>query len=122
MGPFNYPLNETFATLIPALIMGNTVIFKPPKHGVLLYEPLLKALRDSFPKGLVNTIYGKGRKLNPPLMASGKIDVLAFIGTSGVADQLKKQHPKPHRLRCVLGLEAKNAAIHTPGCRFESDD
>ena len=30
MGPFNYPLNETFTTLIPALIMGNSVIFKPP--------------------------------------------------------------------------------------------
>ena len=28
MGPFNYPLNETFTTLIPALIMGNTVVFK----------------------------------------------------------------------------------------------
>ena len=28
MGPFNYPLNETFTTLIPALIMGNTIIFK----------------------------------------------------------------------------------------------
>jgi len=37
MGPFNYPLNETFTTLIPALIMGNTVIFKPPKLGVLLH-------------------------------------------------------------------------------------
>jgi len=36
MGPFNYPLNETFTTLIPALIMGNTVIFKPPKLGVVL--------------------------------------------------------------------------------------
>ena len=44
-------------------------------------------------------------------MRSGKIDVLAFIGTSRVADALKRQHPKPHRLRCVLGLEAKNAGI-----------
>jgi acyl-CoA reductase-like NAD-dependent aldehyde dehydrogenase len=35
MGPFNYPLNETFTTLIPALIMGNTILFKPPKHGTL---------------------------------------------------------------------------------------
>ncbi len=33
MGPYNYPLNETFTTLIPALIMGNTVVFKPPKLG-----------------------------------------------------------------------------------------
>ncbi len=36
LGPYNYPLNETFALLIPALIMGNTAIFKPAKHGVLL--------------------------------------------------------------------------------------
>ena len=49
MGPFNFPLNETFATLIPALLMGNTVIFKPPKLGVLLHYPLLKALRETFP-------------------------------------------------------------------------
>jgi len=36
LGPYNYPLNETFALLIPALIMGNTTIFKPAKFGVLL--------------------------------------------------------------------------------------
>ena len=47
-------------------------------------------------------------------MESGQIDVLAFIGTSRVASILKKQHPKPHRLRCVLGLEAKNPAIILP--------
>jgi acyl-CoA reductase-like NAD-dependent aldehyde dehydrogenase len=44
MGPFNYPLNETFTTLIPAIIMGNTLLFKPPKHGTLLHYPLLEAL------------------------------------------------------------------------------
>jgi glyceraldehyde-3-phosphate dehydrogenase (NADP+) len=111
MGPFNYPLNETFTTLIPALIMGNTVIFKPPKLGVLLHQPLLEAFRDSFPRGVINTVYGEGRKVAGPLMKSGRIDVLAFIGSSRAADILKQQHPKPHRLRCVLGLEAKNAGI-----------
>lgn len=111
MGPFNYPLNETFTTLIPALIMGNTIMFKPPKIGVLLHSPLLKAFQHSFPKGVVNTIYGEGEKVIAPLMKSGKIDVLAFIGSSRVADILKKQHPKPHRLKSVLGLEAKNAGI-----------
>jgi len=111
MGPFNYPLNETFTTLIPALIMGNTIIFKPPKLGVLLHQPLLEAFRDSFPKGVVNTTYGEGQKVIAPLMKSGRIDVLAFIGSSRVADILKQQHPKPHRLRCVLGLEAKNVGI-----------
>lgn len=111
MGPFNYPLNETFTTLIPALIMGNTVVFKPPKHGALIFGELLSAFRDSFPPGVVNTVYGSGREVVGPLMESGRIDVLAFIGSSGVASELKHKHPHPHRLRSVLGLEAKNAAI-----------
>ena len=111
LGPFNYPLNETFTTLIPALIMGNTAIFKPPRHGVLLFGPLLAAFRDCFPHGVVNAIFGAGRTIIPPLMASGQVDSFAFIGTSGAADTLQKIHPRPHRLRLVLGLEAKNPAI-----------
>jgi len=119
MGPFNYPLNETFTTLIPALFMGNTVILKPPKHGALLYAPLLEAFRDVFPKGVINVIYGEGRKVIPPLMASGKINVLGLIGTSKTANALKKQHPNPNRLRCVLGLEAKNPAIVLKGADLD---
>jgi len=111
LGPFNYPLNETFTTLIPALIMGNTAIFKPPRHGVLLFGPLLPAFRDCFPPGVVNAIFGAGRTIIPPLMTSGQVDAFAFIGTSGAADTLQKIHPRPHRLRLVLGLEAKNPAI-----------
>jgi glyceraldehyde-3-phosphate dehydrogenase (NADP+) len=114
MGPFNYPLNETFTTLIPALLMGNAVVFKPPKLGVLLHRPLLEAFRSSFPPGVVNTVYGDGQEVISPMMQSGLVDVLAFIGTSRVADLLKNQHPKPHHLRCVLGLEAKNPAIVLP--------
>ncbi|WP_159473058.1 NADP-dependent glyceraldehyde-3-phosphate dehydrogenase [Dyadobacter sp. 3J3] len=113
MGPFNYPLNETFTTLIPALIMGNTILFKPPKFGTLLHYPLQEAFRDCFPKGVVNVIYGRGNAIVPGLMQSGKINVLTLIGSSKVANELKKQHPKVNRLRAVLGLDAKNAAIVT---------
>jgi glyceraldehyde-3-phosphate dehydrogenase (NADP+) len=113
MGPFNYPLNETFTTLIPAIIMGNTLLFKPPKHGTLLHYPLLEAFKDCFPKGVVNTIYGRGHAIVPALMQSGKINVLTLIGSSKVADELKKLHPKVNRLRAILGLDAKNAAIVT---------
>jgi acyl-CoA reductase-like NAD-dependent aldehyde dehydrogenase len=111
MGPFNYPLNETFTTLIPAIIMGNTLLFKPPKHGSLLHYPMLKAFKESFPKGVVNTIYGRGNVIVPALMQSGKINVLTLIGSSKVANELKKLHPKVNRLRAILGLDAKNVAI-----------
>eukprot|EP01137_Pigoraptor_chileana_P019035 Opistho-2@6367 len=119
MGPFNYPLNETFTTLIPALIMGNIVMFKPPKHGTLLHYPLLEAFRTSFPAGVINTIYGRGNSVVPQLMESGRIDALTLIGSSKVADKLKKMHPKVNRLRAILGLDAKNAAIVTESADLE---
>ena len=61
LGPYNYPLNETFALLIPAIIMGNTTIFKPAKHGVLLIAPLLEAFKESFPPGVVNIVRAKAQ-------------------------------------------------------------
>ncbi len=111
MGPFNYPLNETYTTLIPSILMGNTILFKTPKHGSLLHYPLLEAFRTSFPKGVVNSIYGRGAVVVPPVMQSGKVNVLTLIGSSKVADELQRHHPKLNRLRSILSLDAKNAAI-----------
>lgn len=111
MGPYNYPLNETFTTLFPALLMGNTVVFKPAKYGVLLVAPLLQAFCHCFPPGVVNILFGKGRETVSDIMASGKISVLSFIGTNQGANDLKRLHPHSHRLRAVLGLDAKNPGI-----------
>lgn len=120
MGPYNYPLNETFTTLIPALIMGNTVVFKPAKYGVLFIKPLLTVFKNCFPKGVINIIYGKGRDTVGALMETGKIDVFAFIGTNKGASDIKKLHPKPNRLRSILGLDAKNPAIVLPDADIEN--
>ncbi|HTE29519.1 MAG TPA: NADP-dependent glyceraldehyde-3-phosphate dehydrogenase [Chryseolinea sp.] len=120
MGPYNYPLNETFSTLIPALIMGNTVVFKPAKYGVLLIKPLIKSFLDNFPAGVINIIYGRGRETVGALMETGKIDVFAFIGTNKGANELKKLHPKSHRLKAILGLDAKNPAIVLPDADLDN--
>ncbi len=111
MGPFNYPLNETFTTLIPALAMGNTVVVKLPRYGSLCQAPLLPIFAECFPKGVVNIINGDGRDTAGPIIASGTPAALAFIGSSKSANILKKQHPLPNRLRCILGLDAKNPAV-----------
>lgn len=119
LGPYNYPLNETFCLLIPALIMGNTTIFKPAKFGVLLIAPLIEAFKESFPKGVVNILFGRGRAVASPIMKTGKIDVLALIGHSSSANALQSLHPKQNRLRMVYGLEAKNPAIVLPDADLE---
>lgn len=114
LGPYNYPLNETFCLLIPALIMGNTTVFKPAKYGVILITPLLEAFAEAFPKGVVNILFGRGREVATPIVKSGRVEVLALIGNSKSANALQSHHPKKNRLRLVLGLEAKNPAIVLP--------
>lgn len=111
IGPYNYPLNETYSLLIPALIMGNVILFKLPKNGCLLHYSLSKAIQKSLPKGVVNYLYGKGNEIIEPLMQTGKVNVLTLIGSSKVASDIKKAHPKVNRLRAILGLDAKNPAV-----------
>lgn len=113
-GPFNYPLNETYTTLIPALLMGNTCVLKLPKLGCLLHAPTFELFRQCFPAGVINICCGSGRATMPSIMQTGLVDILAFIGTSKAASALQKAHPQTHRLRVVLGLEAKNPGIVMP--------
>ena len=119
LGPYNYPLNETFCLLIPALIMGNTAIFKPAKLGVLLITPLIEAFQKAFPPGVVNILFGRGRNIAAPIMKTGRVDVLALIGHSTSAVALQDLHPNKNRLRLVLGLEANNPAIILPDADLE---
>ncbi len=119
MGPYNYPLNETFSTLIPAIIMGNTILFKPARYGVLLLRPLQECFKNNFPAGVINMLYGEGKEIIAPIMETGKVDVFAFIGSSRVSNIIRKSHPKPNRLRACLGLEAKNPAIILPDADLE---
>lgn len=114
VGPYNYPFYETLTNAIPALLMGNTVIIKAPPQGALLYGLLLPVFARHFPDGIVTVLFGDGEELLLPIMRSGQVSVLAFIGTSATADALIAAHPAPHRLHVVLGMEAKNAGIVLP--------
>jgi glyceraldehyde-3-phosphate dehydrogenase (NADP+) len=120
VGPFNYPFNETYATLIPALLMGNVGIMKLPAVGGLAHVLTMEAYAAELPVGTLQFLTGKGRETIPPVMESGVVDVLAFIGGSKAADSLLKQHPHPHRLRVAAWLEAKNVGVVTPSADLKT--
>ena len=111
LGPFNYPFNETYCTLIPALLMGNSVVMKLPNVGCLAHICTMEVYAKVFPPGVVNFISGAGRTTMPPIMKTGKVDIFAFIGGSTAADALLKQHPTPHKLKPCLSLDAKNLCV-----------
>jgi glyceraldehyde-3-phosphate dehydrogenase (NADP+) len=111
MGPSNYPLYETYSLCIPALLAGNCVIMKAPRYGALIHSFILEPLRKAFPRGTINVVYGKNEDTIIPIMQSGEVNVLAYMGGSMFAEPLLFAHPKPWRLKKLLGLEAKNPAI-----------
>mmetsp|Transcript_18819 Transcript_18819/g.33081 ORF Transcript_18819/g.33081 Transcript_18819/m.33081 type:complete len:543 (+) Transcript_18819:40-1668(+) len=114
LGPSNYPFNETYATLIPALLMGDSVVMKIPNTGGLAHVVTMEAYAECFPPGVVNFVSGRGRDTMPPCMETGLVDIFAFIGSSKAADSLVKAHPQPHRLKNLLSLDAKNLAVVMP--------
>lgn len=120
LGPFNYPFNETYATLIPALLTGNIIIMKIPTTGGLAHMLTMEAYAEHLPPGVMNFVSGSGRELLSPLMNTGDIDALAFIGGSKAADTVIKAHPNPHRLKVFLQLEGKNLGIVLPDANIDN--
>ena len=111
LAPYNYPINESYATIIPALLMGNVVLVKIPAVGGLAHLLTMEAFAKTLPPGTINFIAGSGRATMPPIMETGLVDGLAFIGSSKAADNLIHSHPHPHRLKVFLQLEANNMGI-----------
>jgi glyceraldehyde-3-phosphate dehydrogenase (NADP+) len=130
VAPFNYPVNEFLTTVIPALLMGNVVIAKTPRFGVLANLVLLEAFRDCFPRGVVSLLPGEGRVVLPAVMSateqdvagnpSGVVQVLAFIGSEGAANAIMRAHPTPITLHKILGLGAKNPAVVLPDAELDA--
>mmetsp|Transcript_81114 Transcript_81114/g.213944 ORF Transcript_81114/g.213944 Transcript_81114/m.213944 type:complete len:540 (-) Transcript_81114:463-2082(-) len=114
LAPFNYPLNEMYAMMIPALLMGNIIVLKLPAVGGLAHILTVDALQKALPAGVVNFVTGAGRKTMGPIMQTGLVDCLGFIGGAKATDALIVQHPKPHRLKIFSQLEGKNIAVVLP--------
>lgn len=119
LGPFNYPFNETYSTLIPALLLGNIIILKIPTIGGLAHMLTAEVYQRHLPPGAMNFISGQGRETMPSLMQSGDIDVFAFIGGVSASNSLIKSHPYPNRLKVFLQLEGKNLGIVLPSADID---
>ena len=84
--------------------MGNVAVLKLPGIGGLAHVLTADAFAKVLPPGVINFVAGSGRKTCPPIMKSGLVDVLGFIGGSKAADALIAAHPHPHRLKVFSQL------------------
>lgn len=79
--PWNFPIAIPAWKLFPALIAGNTIVFKPSSDTPLCAVKLVELLHESgVPKGVVNFVTGGGEEVGGAMVRHGKIRAISFTG------------------------------------------
>lgn len=90
-GPYNFPGHLPNGHIVPALISGNTVVFKPSELTPMVAEETIKLWHQAgIPSGVLNLVQG-AKETGIALAAHDQIDGLFFTGSSGTGHILHKQ-------------------------------
>ncbi|WP_297630703.1 NADP-dependent glyceraldehyde-3-phosphate dehydrogenase [uncultured Clostridium sp.] len=109
ISPFNYPVNLAASKIAPALMAGNSVVFKPATQGAISGMYLAKAFNEAgLPSGLLNTVTGRGSEIGDYIVTHEKIDFVNFTGSSEIGKRISRiTEMKP----ILMELGGKDAAI-----------
>lgn len=111
IGPFNFPAHLPNGHIIPALVTGNTIVFKPsdktPAMGQLFAEMFEKA---GFPKGVFNVIHGLG-ETGKRLAGHEYVDGVLFTGSYDVGLKIKQETLDHHWKILALEMGGKNSTV-----------
>ncbi|MBD5423271.1 MAG: aldehyde dehydrogenase family protein [Mycoplasma sp.] len=109
ISPFNYPLNLLISKLAPALISGNTVVYKPSTQGSCLgaYISILLC-KAGFTNGEVSCVIGKGSEIGDYIIENKNIDMISFTGSTKIGKKIAEKNPF---IPVILELGGKDAAI-----------
>lgn len=109
ISPFNYPVNLSAAKIAPALISGNTVVFKPATQGAISGIKMIEALdKAGLPKGVLNVVTGHGSAIGNYLIEHPGIDMISFTGGSETGKRIAKL---ANMIPLVMELGGKDPAI-----------
>lgn len=110
-GPFNFPGHLPNGHIIPALLSGNTIVFKPSEMTPLVAEITMRCWeKSSLPIGTINMIQG-GRETGSYLLSHPKIDGLFFTGSAETGLLLSEQFGKHPEKILALELGGNNPLV-----------
>ncbi|WP_257350943.1 aldehyde dehydrogenase family protein [Pseudalkalibacillus decolorationis] len=109
--PWNFPVAIPIWKLAPALICGNTVLWKPAENGSLTAYKLCTIFEEAgLPKGVLNLIIGKGREIGTFLTEKADIKGLSFTGSTSTGLSLAEVCAK-RNIKYQTEMGGKNAAV-----------
>jgi aldehyde dehydrogenase (NAD+) len=123
--PWNFPMAIPSWKIAPALVCGNTVVFKPASQTPLSALNFVKALTDAgVPKGVVNLVTGDGPDVGTPMTTDPAVRVVSFTGSTTVgrivneasAPSFKKVHLEMGGKNVIMIMDDANLELAVDGC------
>lgn len=109
ISPFNYPINLSASKIAPGIIVGNSVVLKPATQGSLCGLYLAKVFQEAgVPKGVLNTITGRGSEIGDYVVTHEGINFINFTGSTEVGTRISKI---TSMVPLLMELGGKDAAI-----------
>jgi aldehyde dehydrogenase (NAD+) len=107
--PWNFPMAIPSWKIMPALILGNTVVFKPASDTPLSAYNLVQILAEAgVPRGVVNILTGSGSRVGMPLMKHPDVKLVSFTGSTDIG-RMVSEACAPQFKPCQLEMGGKNA-------------
>lgn len=108
--PWNFPISIPVRKIAPALVTGNTVVFKPASDTPLIAFRLVEALHNAgLPAGVINFVTGSASKTGLPLVTHPAVKAVTFTGSTGAGKKINQSVCLSTRLQLELG--GKNPLI-----------
>jgi len=118
IAPFNYPVNLSASKIVPALLMGNTVVFKPPTQGGISALHLTQLfIKAGVPEGVITAVTGAGDTIGDYLVTHKETNMVAFTGSSEVGDHIAV---KTGMIPLLFECGGNNPSIVLPDADMES--
>ncbi|WP_144123466.1 aldehyde dehydrogenase family protein [Catellatospora sichuanensis] len=109
--PWNFPLQQIVSKLAPALIAGDTMVFKPSEVAPLTARILAEVTADAgLPAGVFNVVYGTGDVVGEAISAHPDIDMISFTGSTRAGRRISSVAAQTVK-RVALELGGKGATV-----------
>ena len=109
--PWNFPMAIPTWKIFPALVCGNTVVFKPASDTPATATVLVEILHEAgVPEGVVNIVHGGGSEVGMAIVDHTDVDLISFTGSTVVGKKISELASKNLK-RVSLELGGKNAQI-----------
>jgi len=110
--PWNFPIAIPVWKIAPALVCGNTVVFKPASYTPLIAFKVTEALHKAgLPPGVLNFVTGSGSLIGDIMVNNSTVDAISFTGSLEVGNRIAQLAAARKTVRVQLELGGKNAAV-----------